>query len=132
MLYLDILRKPFTVISACKTHYNIHVYKTVFLKMNPRNSKHAEDIKGDDDDDDDDDNNSNNNNNKQKLSLSYFRRVRKTVKHDYSFVMSVCPSAWNYSAPPDGFSRNLLFEDNQMCRANTIFITSDKNNWCFT
>ena len=30
---------------ACKTHCNIPVYTTVFLKMNPRGSKHAGDIK---------------------------------------------------------------------------------------
>jgi len=30
---------------ACKTHYTIAVYTTVFLTMNPSSSKHAEDIK---------------------------------------------------------------------------------------
>jgi len=44
MLYSDILGEPFTEIPTLKTHCNIPVSKTVFLKMNPRNSKETDDI----------------------------------------------------------------------------------------
>jgi len=40
---------PYAYSDACKTHYTIPVYKTVFLKMNledePSGSEHVEDIK---------------------------------------------------------------------------------------
>jgi len=34
ILHLDILEKPFILISTFTTHYTITVYTTVFLKMN--------------------------------------------------------------------------------------------------
>ena len=41
--------------------------------------------------------------------------LRKAI----SFVMSVCPSAWNNSAPLDGYVWNFIFEYfSKICREN--------------
>jgi hypothetical protein len=65
--------------------------------------------------------------------LGAFAKLRKAT---ISFVMSVRTSVSQHGTtrlPLDGFSRNSIFEDfSKICRKNSSFIKSEKNNVYFT
>jgi hypothetical protein len=60
------------------------------------------------------------------ILLKSFAKLRKAT---VSFVMSVCPSAWNNSAPLDGFSWNFIFACSRRdAEKIQVSLQSDKSN----
>jgi len=57
--------------------------------------------------------------------MADFKRVRKIAEVTVSFVVSVCPSAWNYSAPTGWIFMkfyNLMFFEKLLKSSNFIKI----------